>query len=86
MKFKAKVRCIQGGSTLSILFSTIEVDASDAIEAARLTLAKARMRYPGCRDARIENLAAITIPDDLDIPPTLRRMVVQDGKLKRVAL
>lgn len=54
MKYLVKVRCIQGeGGTVSVLYSTLEVDAASEDEANRLGFAKARQRYPGCRDVRV---------------------------------
>lgn len=81
MKFNVKVRCIQGGKDVSILYSTLVVDAADSDEANRIGFSKARVRYPGVRDVRVMSVEAV---DELEIPPAMRRMVVQDGKLKRV--
>ncbi len=84
MKYHVKVRGVQGDPGKSALFySVFEVDAPDTAEASRLGLIKARQRFFGSRDVSI--MSATPIGQEAVEPQNLRRMVVQDGKLKRVS-
>lgn len=83
MKYHVKIRGVQGEPGKSALFySVFEVDAPDAEEAARLGLIKGRQRFFGTRDVTV--MSATPIGQEAVEVPQLRRMVVQDGKLKRV--
>lgn len=85
MKYLIKVRCIQGeGAAVSVLYSTLEVEAPNEDEANKLGFSKARQRYPGSRDVRVMGVepAIAAAPEPPAMPPFLKRepLTLKQGK------